>query len=75
MQTITMTIRKGYDVVSEILPEGGIGLSIGVIERKRFNDGTGPSTRYTPLNLDMEPLADPQLSSAAAIAIIRQNAA
>lgn len=73
MNTITLTVRKGLDVIYQPSGTPGLGDMIGMIERKRFNDGTGPTTRYTPLNLDMEPLADPQLSSASAIAVLIQK--
>lgn len=70
MNTFTLTVRKNLDVVYAPSGRPGLGDMLGMIERKRFNDGTGPTTRYTPLNMDMEPLADPQLSSASAIAIM-----
>lgn len=73
MQTITINVRKGLDAVSEITDRPGIGAVLGMVERKRFNDGREVSTRYTPLGLDLEPLADPQLSSAAAVAILITN--
>jgi len=69
MQTLTINVRKGLDAVSEITDRQGIGAVLGMIERKRHND----DTRYTPLSLDLEPLADPQLSSAAAVAILITN--
>ena len=74
METITINVRKGLDAVSEITDRPGIGAVLGMIERTSFRAtlDSDRETRYTPLNLDMEPLADPQLSSAAAIAILIQ---
>ena len=66
MQTITINVRKGLDAVSGITDRPGIGPVLGMIERTRFNG----EPRFTPLNLELEPLADPQLSSASAIAIM-----
>jgi hypothetical protein len=66
MNTLTLTVRKNLDVVYAPSGTPGLGDMLGMIERSRFNG----ETRYTPLNLEMEPLADPQLSSASAIAIM-----
>lgn len=66
MNTLTLTVRKNLDVVYAPSDTPGLGDMLGMIERSRFNG----ETRYTPLNLEMEPLADPQLSSASAIAIM-----
>jgi hypothetical protein len=70
MNTLTLTVRKNLDVVYAPSDRPGLGEMLGMIERSRFNDGTGPTTRYTPMNLDMEPVADPQLSSDSAVAIL-----
>jgi hypothetical protein len=69
MHTFTLTVRKNLDVVYAPSGRPGLGDMLGMIERSRFNGGT----RYTPLNMDMDPLADPQLSSDSAVAILIQK--
>jgi hypothetical protein len=67
MNTLTLTVRKYLDVVYAPSGTPGLGDMLGMIERSRFNG----ETRYTPLNLEMEPLADIQLTAEQTWSLLR----